>query len=280
MLEGKYAGFRVEMKGRGIALVTFDDPEHLNASTAPMKRDLIELVAQVQLEDAARVVVFTGEGRGFMAGDNVSGSYWGSEELWKTARTPKVKKGEHTSLGSYSSLRLLSQGLNRAIRDLDKVSIAAINGACIQTGLSLALSCDFRIAADNAKVGSATLKMGYMPDENGHFLMVQHIGVAKTLDFMLRKRIVSGAEAVEWGLVNEAVPAGEVLPRAMELAAEFADGPQTATRLLKRAIYSAAEMNFAQAGDDIATKTGISDHHPDAKEGVRAFKEKRKPKFS
>lgn len=280
MLEGKYAGFRLEMTGRGIALITFDAPERLNASTAPMKRDLMEVMMQIQLDDAARVVVLTGEGRAFMAGDNVGGGYWGDEEAWKAARTAKIGKASHDGIASYSSLRQISQGVNRAIRDLDKVSIAAINGSCIQTGLSLALSCDFRIASRTAKLGSATLRMGYLPDENGHYLLVQHIGVAKTLDFLLRKRIVDGPAALELGLVHEVVEPDALLERALALANEIADGPQVATRLLKRAVYSAADLTFAQAGDDIATKTGISDHHPDAREGVAAFREKRKARFS
>jgi 2-(1,2-epoxy-1,2-dihydrophenyl)acetyl-CoA isomerase len=279
MLEGQYAGFRLELKGRGIALITFDAPERLNASTAPMKRDLMEAMIQIQLDDAARVVVFTGEGRAFMAGDNVGGGYWGDEETLKKARTPKIGKTSHDGMASYSSLRQISQAVNRAVRDLDKVSIAAINGSCIQTGLSLALSCDFRIASRTAKLGSATLRMGYLPDENGHFLLVQHIGVAKTLDFLLRKRIVDGPAALELGLVHEVAEPEQLLERALTLASELSDGPQIATRLLKRAIYSAADLNFAQAGDDIATKTGISDHHPDAKEGVAAFLAKRKPSF-
>jgi len=100
------------------------------------------------------------------------------------------------------------------------------------------------------------------------------------MDFLMRKRIVSGTEALEWGLVHEVAEPSEVLARALEMAAEFAEGPQVAQRLLKRAIYSAADLSFAQAGDDIATKTAISDYHPDTKEGVAAFREKRKPKFA
>jgi 2-(1,2-epoxy-1,2-dihydrophenyl)acetyl-CoA isomerase len=279
MLEGQYAGFRVELKDPSIALITFDAEERLNAASAPMKRDLIEALMQIQFDDAVRVVVMTGSGKAFIAGDD-NRAYWGDEAAHRRTRTPKLERPSHSNISSYGSLRQVSQALNRAVRDLDKITIAAVNGFCIQTGLSLALACDFRIAASNAKLGSATLRMGYMPDENGHYLLVQHIGVARTLDFILRKRIVSGVEAREWGLVHEVAEPEELLTRALELAAEFAEGPQTATRLLKRAIYNAAEMNYAQAGDDIATKTAISDYHPDAKEGVKAFLEKRKPKFS
>ena len=105
-------------------------------------------------------------------------------------------------------------------------------------------------------------------------------GLARALDFVMRKRIVSAQEAAELGLVNEVVPADELLPRAFELAAELAEGPQVAMRLLKRSMYNAAELTFAQACEDIAARTAIVDHHPDAREGVLAWREKRAPRFN
>ena len=92
---------------------------------------------------------------------------------------------------------------------------------------------------------------------------MQLIGLAKTVDFLLRQRIVAADEALEMGLVHDVVAPHTLLDRAMELAEELADGPQVAMRLLKRSIYNAAELSFAQALDDIATETAISDHHPE-----------------
>jgi 2-(1,2-epoxy-1,2-dihydrophenyl)acetyl-CoA isomerase len=163
---------------------------------------------------------------------------------------------------------------------LDKITIAAINGYAIQSGLSLALACDFRIAADQAKLGSATLKLGFLPDEGGHWLLVQHLGLAAAIDFMLTSKVVTAQEALELGLVHQVVGTDQVLDRALELAATIGAGPQVATRLLKRAIHNAASSSFEQACDDIATKTAISDHHPDAIEGRAAFREKRAPEFN
>ena len=96
----------------------------------------------------------------------------------------------------------------------------------------------------------------------------------------MRKRIVTAQEALELGLVHEVVEDGELLPRALDLARELANGPQVAMRLLKRSIYNAAEMTWAQSLDEIAAKTAIGDHHPDAREGIAAFREKRQPKFN
>ncbi len=193
---------------------------------------------------------------------------------------PDIGSGHRDPIGTYEGLRVLSQTLNQAVRDLDKLTIAAINGVAIQTGLSLALACDFRVASTEARLGSGTLRFGLMPDEGGQFLLVQLLGVTKTMDFLMRSRIVGADEALELGLVNEVVTPDELMDRALDLAWELAEGPQVAMRLLKRSVYNAAEMTFAQALDDIAAKTAISDHHPDAREGIAAFREKRKARFN
>jgi 2-(1,2-epoxy-1,2-dihydrophenyl)acetyl-CoA isomerase len=273
-----YRGFDLALDDRGIAVITFNQPERLNGMTQDMKRDLVEVLLTAQMDDAVRVVVFTGSGRAFSAGDDISGRPRSSAGA--RALVPRIPGGHDTPIGTYEGLRVLSQSLNLAIRNLDKISIAAINGVAIQTGMSLALSCDFRIASTDARIGSGTLRFGLMPDEGGQFLLVQLMGVARTMDFLMRNRIVSGEEALTLGLVHEVVPPDKLLDSTMDLAREIAAGPQVAMRLLKRSIYTAAESTFTHALDDIASKTAVSDHHPDAKEGVRAFQEKRKPNFA
>jgi 2-(1,2-epoxy-1,2-dihydrophenyl)acetyl-CoA isomerase len=175
---------------------------------------------------------------------------------------------------------MLSQQVNLAIRQLDKITIAAINAFAIQTGLSLALASDFRIAARSARLGSATLRFGLLPDEWGQFLLVQTLGLPGALDFLLRKRIVTAEEAQAIGLVHAVVDDDGLMDAAMDLAREFADGPQVALRLPKRSIYFAAELTIEQSFNEIAAKTAISDHHPDAREGGAAFREKRAPLFA
>jgi len=273
-----YRGFDLALHDPGIAVITFNQPERLNGMTQDMKRDLVEVLLTAQMDDNIRIVVLTGSGRAFSAGDDISGRPRSSTGA--RALVPRIPGGHDTPIGTYEGLRVLSQSLNLAVRNLDKLSIAAINGIAIQTGMSLALSCDFRIASTDARIGSGTLRFGLMPDEGGQFLLVQLMGVAKTMDFLMRNRIVSGQEAYELGLVHEVVAPDQLQDRAMELARELAAGPQIAMRFLKRSIYTAAETNFVHALDDIATKTAVTDHHPDAKEGVRAFQEKRKPKFA
>ena len=273
---GKFRGFEATIQDPGIAILTFNEPERLNGFTQECKRDMTEMLVQAQMDDQVRVVVFTGTGRAFCAGDDLSGR----RPADRPGLVPKIFGGHHNEIGTYEGLRHISQPLNVAVRNLDKLCIAAINGVAIQTGLSLALACDFRIAAREARLGSATLRFGLLPDEGGQFLLVQLMGVAKTMDFLMRKRIVSAEEALELGLVHEVVDGPQLMDRTLALATELANGPQVSMRLLKRSIYNAAEMTFNHALDEIAAKTAISDHHPDAREGVAAFREKRQPNFN
>ncbi len=275
---GEHAGFEIELEDPGIAVFTFNQPDRLNGMSVAMKRDLVEALLQAQMDDAVRVLLFTGQGRGFCAGDDLAA--YGSHEGGPGRRMPAIPPGHDSAVSTYAALRGISQALNRAIRELDKISIAAINGVAIQSGLSLALACDFRIASELARLGSATLRFGLLPDEGGHALLVQHLGVGRALDFVMRKRIVSAKEAGELGLVGEVVPHEELMPRALELAREMANGPQVAMRLLKRSLYNAAEQSWGHACEDIAARTAISDHHPDSREGVAAWREKREPKFN
>jgi 2-(1,2-epoxy-1,2-dihydrophenyl)acetyl-CoA isomerase len=275
---GQYTGFELTRKDPGIAWIQFSTPERLNGMTTGIKRDLIEVITQAQMDNTVRIVVFTGSGRAFCAGDDLKA--YRDADLGGTPLVPDIPPGHDNALGTYNGLRTISQRLNTAIRGLDKLSVAAINGVAIQTGFSLALACDFRIAARGARMGSATLRFGLLPDEGGQYLLVQLLGVAKTMDFLMRKRIIEADEALELGLVHEVVEPAELDARTLELATELADGPQVSMRLLKRSIYNAAELSLEQSMDEIAAKTAISDHHPDAREGVSAFREKRDATFN
>jgi len=272
-------GFSVKVSDPGIATFTFTTPERLNGFTQRIKREMVELLHEFQMDESVRVVVFTGSGRAFCAGDDITGRPVPNSDTIPPLSRP-IAYGHGNAIGTYEGLRVVSQALNLAVRNLDKLSIAAINGVAIQTGLSLALACDFRIAAEEARLGSGTLRFGLLPDEGGQYLLVQHMGVARTLDFLMRNRIVPAREALELGLVHEVVAGADLMSRTLQLATELANGPQVAMRLLKRAIYNAADLDFTHALDDIATKTAISDHHPDARDGGASFREKRAPRFN
>ncbi|MEK9819102.1 MAG: enoyl-CoA hydratase/isomerase family protein [Pseudomonadales bacterium] len=274
---GAFTGFDVSLREPGIAWIQLNQPERMNGLTSAIKRDLVETITQAQMDHRVRVLVFTGSGRAFSAGDDISGQ---NKPLSGEALMPPIPPGHDSDIGTYEGLRHLSQTLNLAIRNCDKIAIAAINGVAIQTGMTMALACDFRVAAKSARLGSATLRFGLLPDEGGQYLCVQLMGVAKTMDFFINKRIVTAEEAEALGLVHEVVTDDELEERVMAMATDIAEGPQVAIRLLKRSVYNAADMTFEQSLDEIASKTAISDHHPDAREGAAAFREKRPPQFN
>ena len=278
METGSFRGFEVRLEDPGIAWITFNQPDRLNGMTSGVKRDLVETLTQAQMDNAVRVIVFTGSGRAFCAGDDLKAYSEGMQA--DPGLVPPIPPGHDNAIGTYDGLRMISQALNATVRSIDKLTIAAFNGVAIQTGFTLALACDFRIAAESARLGSATLRFALLPDEGGQHLLVQHMGLAKTLDFVMRKRIVSAAEAHALGLVHEVVPDDQLAEAAGVLARELAEGPQVAMRLLKRSLYNAAELTFEQACDEIAAKTAVVDHHPDARDGVAAFVEKRQPTFN
>ena len=144
-----FEGFTSSLDEPGILMVTFDRPETMNASTIGMKRDLVELLTQAQMDDAVRVLVFTGTGRAFWAGDDMK-----SYDAATGAVMGPIAAGHRTPLGTYDALRAISQAVNVAVRNLDKLTIAAVNGSRSRPGFSFALACDFRIAARSARLGA------------------------------------------------------------------------------------------------------------------------------
>lgn len=271
----QYQGFSFTVDDQGIGTVTLQRSDRLNALSFASRRDLVELLGGLQDDDRVRVVVITGSGKGFCAG-----AYLGDQHEEPLLARGRPATGQKVPINLNGRLRTYAQELVRAVRRLDKPTIAAVNGYAIQIGLSLVLACDFAVAARSAKLGSATLRMGYQPDEGGHWLLVEHMGVKGALDFLLRQKIVGADEAMRLGLVSDVVDDAELLDSARALAIELAAGPQVAMRLLKRAVYNAAGLTFDQAGEDIAARTAISDFHRDALEGGPAWLRHEEPVFN
>ena len=274
---GSFCGYDATLEDDGILVITFNQPERYNGMTMALKRDLRETLEQAQGDDRVWTIVFTGMGKAFCAGDDPALSFFGQSPKQVPAQKWPGKQGP---LRNYGMLRTLMSELTRVVRSSDKLTIAAINGYAIQSGLSLALACDFRIASSEAKLGSATLRFGYQPDEGGHYLLVQHLGVSRAMEFMMRKRIVPAEEALRLGLVNQVVEPADLMEQTRALARELHEGPQLAMRLLKRSIYNAAHQTMGEALDDIAVRTAISDNHADAHEGRDAWLQKRPAVFN
>ncbi|MCH8141162.1 MAG: enoyl-CoA hydratase/isomerase family protein [Proteobacteria bacterium] len=273
---GNFTGFELSLREPGIAWFQFNTPERLNGMTTAIKRDLIEATTQAQMDNAVRVLVFTGSGRAFCAGDDLKA--YRSAELGGTPLVPTIPPGHDSGIGTYNGLRTISQRVNSTIRNIDKLTIAAINGVAIQTGFSLALSCDFRIASSSARMGSATLRFGLLPDEGGQYLLVQLLGLSKALDFLMRKKIVSAEEALSLGLVNEVVPLADLMPTALKWAETICKNGPLAVRTAKEIAVRSLALEQGFVLEKALGERVMSSE--DAKEGPRAFAEKRPPKFT
>ncbi|MEQ8263902.1 enoyl-CoA hydratase/isomerase family protein [Pseudohaliea sp.] len=275
-LPRSFSDFRARMEKPGVLVIEFARPEKLNALTVSGKRDLIELCAQINMSPSIRVVIFTGAGRAFCAGDDIGGT----ADQRDNALAPDINHDYSTPSATYNYLRTLTQPLIQSVRDLDRVTIAAINGAAVQLGLSIALSCDFRVAATGAKLGYGTLRFAMQPDEGGHYLLVQHVGLARALEIILRNRFLDADEAMSKGLVNATSEPDKLMLAATALAEELAEGPQVAMRMLKRALYRAADSNLVEAMEDIALRTSITNFNCDTREGLEAFRSGRRPRYN
>ncbi len=276
-LTGEFHGFTVTLGHRGVALVTLNRPDRLNGLTLTMKRELREWLVGAQVADAIRVVVFTGAGKAFCAGDDISGK---PSELAPPRLVRELVLGQRGAIRTYEALRVIGQPLSVAVREFDKPTIAAINGVAVQSGLGLLLACDFRIAADSARLLSGTLRFGFTPDDGSHYLLVRQLGYPRAVRFMMLNETMDAAQALALGLIGEVVPADGLLDRAQELALRLAEGPQIAMRLLKRSLQAAEQQDMHESLDDMAVRTAVSDYQPDAAEGIAAFREKRPARFN
>lgn len=277
-LVGEFYGFTADVDASGVATVTLNRPHRLNAVNVDVKRELTEWFVHAQVDESVRAVVVTGAGKAFCSGDDISGEP--DTESHPPVFIQPLNLGQRVPIRVHGALRMGSQPLARMLRAFDKPTVAAINGYAIHAGLTIALACDFRFASRNARLGSGTLRFAFTPDDGGAYLLVHYLGLPKALDFVMRNRIVDAEEALTLGLVGEVVDPDSLMQKAHSLAAELATGPSVAMRLVKRALYGAAELTFEASLEDIASKSMVTDYHPDSAEGVAAFREHRPPRFN
>ena len=248
----------------GVATITLNRPEKLNSFAGSMREELIAALKTIAADGNVRVVIITGAGRAFSAGGDV--------ERMRSMQ----KEGDEAAFG-----QLLTAGRTvvTLIRHMPQFVIAAINGVAAGAGCNLALACDYRIAADTAKLGETFVRIGLHPDWGGTFFLPRLVGPSRAMEIMMTGRMVGADEAARIGMVDRVVAAGELWAATTALARSVADGPQLALSALKRAIYASADNDLASQIDlesDIQLRAFRS---RDAAEGMTAFFEKRAPEF-
>lgn len=250
-----------------VAWITLNRPDALNALTPQVGRDLTAAVDAAGSDPAVRVVVITGAGRGFSSGVDL-----------KEALALPVPKDGNPEVGAM--LREVFNPLMLRIRMLQKPVIAAVNGAAVGIGCSLALAADIVVAAESAYFLLAFANIGFGLDGGASAFLIGRVGHARASEMAMLAERVGAATALEWGLVNRVVPDGALLSVTAELAAKFAAGPPGSYASIKQTLNAAAYPRLAEA---LELEAGLQQElaeSADLMEGVNAFLEKRPAEFT
>jgi 2-(1,2-epoxy-1,2-dihydrophenyl)acetyl-CoA isomerase len=250
----------------GVAVLTLNRPERLNALSRPMLDGAIATLERCADDAAVGCIVVTGAGRGFCAGGDVTAMGDASATAdWSVEQKVDRQRSIHRLCG--------------LLHASTKPTVAAVNGACAGAGLGIALACDLRLAADSAKFTTAFAKVGFSGDFGITWPLVRMLGEARAKELLFLSDVLTASQALELGLVNRMMPADDLLPSALQLATRLAHGPRVAYRYMKQNVDAATVESYAQLLDREAFTqvwTGsTADHH----EGVAAFMEKREPRF-
>jgi enoyl-CoA hydratase/carnithine racemase len=242
-----------------------------------MEKELTQAIDQVSQDEEIRVLIIKGAGRAFCAGvDFRFGMVRAKEvEVEKAAALPDsrqdLKKG-----------RLLAAVKKHAVitlQNLDKPTIALVNGAAVGFGFDLALACDMRIGSPEARFAVAFTKMGLPPDSGGSWLMPRVMGLGKALEYIFTGDTIDAEEAYRIGVLNRLVPPERLEEEALSLARKIANGPPIAHRLSKMQVYKGLETDLESAMAFAVACVSIALSSEDHKEGIKAFAEKRPPEF-
>jgi 2-(1,2-epoxy-1,2-dihydrophenyl)acetyl-CoA isomerase len=245
----------------GVLTLTLNRPDALNSFNVEMKEALLAALKDAARDKDARVIVLTGAGRAFSAGQDL-----------KERQQPGV-----ADLGT--ELRTRYNPIILAMRRLEKPIIGAINGVAAGAGISVALACDILIAAENASFMEVFGRVGLVPDTGSSWLLPRLVGYAKAAEMFFTTDPVDAATAERIGIVNRVVPADQLMDEANALASKLAQGAPLAMGLAKRALNRALESTLEDALEYEAQLQSIAGRSADHREGVAAFVEKRPAKY-
>ena len=256
----------VERTGH-VAVLTLNRPRKLNALNAELRAAMLDAIASVQTDDDARAVIFTGAGRGFCSGADLTGGASGRV-------VPPTQNDHLDDLGWVGRQAL-------AVYRLDKPVIAAVNGVAAGAGMSLALACDMRVGSANARFKTVFIERNLSPDSGMSFFLPRIVGYSRAADLIYTSRTADAEEAHRIGLLDRLVDHDDLLESAVELASGMADWPPLALRVSKRVLQQNVECDLDTALRYELTSLSYGNRAVnDRKESLAAFREKRKPKFT
>ena len=250
-----------------VALITLNRPDVMNALTLITHNELGQAIDAAAKDDEVRVIVITGAGKGFCSGDDVNKVFVDPEENinlkeWRLRQL----QGEYLQSGAHKLLQI------------NKPSIAAVNGAAVGYGCDLALMCNMRVASEKAKFGEVFLRVGLIPDE-ATILLPRLVGLAKTYELILTTDLIDAKEAERIGLVNKVVPHDDLMVATMQLANQIADKPPIAVKMAIESIRRGLNLGLEEFMVHNAMAFDFCMETEDHIEGSRAFLEKRTPVF-
>jgi enoyl-CoA hydratase len=247
----------------GVARLTLNRPDVRNAMTGEVTEAFTEAVSELRGDPEVRVVVVTGAGKAFCAGGDLS---------W-------IQPGPGADVSSLRAKMRSFYPRFLVVRSLDVPTIAAINGASIGAGLCLAMACDIRIAAEDAKLSTAFMRLGMHPGMAATYLLTRLVGTARASELFFTAKTIDGREAERIGLVNRAVPGASLVDEASALAREIAQNAPIPMGMTKRALYLAERADLETMLEYEGMAQPITLATEDLLEGLQAVKEKRPPRF-
>jgi 2-(1,2-epoxy-1,2-dihydrophenyl)acetyl-CoA isomerase len=258
------AGVLIETIDRGVATLTLNRPESMNALSEELYDALLEALPRLADDMSIGAIVLTGAGRAFCAGGDVKSM---------------IAMGDVTLEAAAQDLRRRTE-ISRHLHEMPKPSIAMVNGAATGAGMAIALACDLRIAGDSARFGTAFARVGLPGDFGGTWFLTQIVGPAKARELFLLADVLDAATALALGIVNRVVPDGELAAAAGALARRLADGPRVAHRYMKASLNAALRgVTLGETLEIEAFGTARARATEDHQEAIRAFVEKRPPAF-
>ncbi|MFN0147201.1 MAG: enoyl-CoA hydratase/isomerase family protein [Dehalococcoidia bacterium] len=250
-----------------VATVTLNNPEKLNALDATLRQELLDVCHELKHDDSVRAVVWTGAGRGFCSGAQVSGAgpVPAEHPAWQEMLDEDGWVGRQA----------------KAVYQLEKPCIAAVNGVAAGAGMSLALACDIRIGSENARFKTVFIERNLSPDAGMTYFLPRIVGTGNALEMILTSRAVGAEEALRMGLLQRVVTAETLVSEAEEMARTIAGWPPLAAMASKRAVQRSLDNSFEDQLRYELTAIGFARKaRQDAEESARAFVEKRKPNFT
>ncbi|MBI3015532.1 MAG: enoyl-CoA hydratase [Candidatus Tectomicrobia bacterium] len=255
-----------EMKNN-VAQITLNRPDQLNALNIPMCREVMSALEICQSDPQVRCVTVTGAGRAFCFGGDVK------------LMLESVQRGDSEGERFLRELVFYLHGMISAIRRLEKPVVGAVNGVASGAGFSLALACDLVLASDAARFNQAYVKIGLSVDGGSSYFLPRHLGMKKAAELFFTGDMIDAAKAFELGIVNRVVPADELNRAAFDLASRLAEGATLAMGRTKMLLNSCFHESLESQMEIERQLIRQSTRSQDFAEGIRAFAEKRSPKF-